>query len=240
MKATGFEFRQRFWIIGAIFWFGFLLYQVDRVNVAEYVAHRTFGANSARADWAERLIVFFGTFLVFLTALLRTWASAYLRTDVVQDPNLRAEKVLADGPYRYTRNPLYLGNVLLAIGMGLLASRAGFVFIVAGMLIFCLRLIGLEEANLCREQGKPYIEFCSRVPRLWPSFSPRLPASGLQPKWRQAFLGELFMWGFFVAMLVFAVTLNQRAFWTITALALLVYIARSYLVSWRRKSAQTE
>lgn len=33
------------------------------------------------------------------------WAFAYLRTDVVQDPNLRAEKVLADGPYRYVRNP---------------------------------------------------------------------------------------------------------------------------------------
>ena len=84
-----------------------------------------------------RSLLLFGAFLVLLTALIRTWASAYLRTDVVQDPNLRAETVLADGPYRYVRNPLYLGNILLAIGMGLLASRLGFAFIVLGMFIFC-------------------------------------------------------------------------------------------------------
>jgi hypothetical protein len=69
-------------------------------------------------------------------------ASAYLRADVVQDPNLHAEKVLADGPYRYVRNPLY---ILVAIGMGLLASRLEFAFIVLGMLVFCLWLIGLED-----------------------------------------------------------------------------------------------
>jgi len=35
MKATNFEFRQRFWIIMVIFWGGFWLYGVDQTNVVE-------------------------------------------------------------------------------------------------------------------------------------------------------------------------------------------------------------
>jgi protein-S-isoprenylcysteine O-methyltransferase Ste14 len=152
MKATEFESRHRFWIIGAIFWFGFLLYRVDQLNMAQSLVNRTVGENSAHADSVARSLLLFGPFLVLLTALLRTWASAYLRIDLVQDPNLRAERALADGPYRYMRNPLYLGNILLAIGMGLLASRVGFAFIL-GIIVFCLRLIALEEANLRREHS---------------------------------------------------------------------------------------
>jgi protein-S-isoprenylcysteine O-methyltransferase Ste14 len=234
MKATEPEFRYRFWIIGAIFWFGFLLYRVDRLNITQYLVNRTVGENSPHADLVARSLLLFGAFLVLLTALLRSWAAAYLRTDVVQDANLRAEKVLADGPYRYVRNPLYLGNIFLAVGMGLLASRLGFAFIVIGMFVFCLRLIGLEEANLTREQGESYLEFCRRVPRLWPALRPRVPASGLGPQWRQAFLGEMFMWGFFIAMLVFAITINQKAFFLIVGLALLLYIVRGYALAARK------
>ncbi len=235
MKATEFEFRYRFWLIGAIFWLGFLLYRVDHLNMAQYLVNRTVGENSPHADLVARSLLLFGAFLVLLTALLRTWASAYLRTDVVQDPNLRAETVLADGPYRHVRNPLYLGNIFLAIGMGLLASRVGFAFIVLGMLIFCLRLIGLEEANLAREQGEKYLAFCRRVPRLWPALRARVPASGLRAQWRQAFLGEMFVWGFFAAMLVFAITINQKAFFLIVAVALLLYIVRGYAMAARKK-----
>jgi protein-S-isoprenylcysteine O-methyltransferase Ste14 len=235
MKATEFEFRYRFWLIGAIFWFGFLLYRVDHLNMAQYLVNRTIGENSPHADLVARSLLLFGAFLVLLTALLRTWASAYLRTDVVQDPNLRAETVLADGPYRHVRNPLYLGNIFLAIGMGLLASRVGFAFIVVGMFVFCLRLIGLEEANLTHEQGESYLAFCRRVPRLWPALRARVPASGLRPQWRQAFLGEMFVWGFFAAMLVFAITINQKAFFLIVGVALLLYIVRGYAMAARKK-----
>ncbi|MFZ3217651.1 MAG: methyltransferase [Candidatus Acidiferrales bacterium] len=240
MKATNFEFRYRFWIIGAIFWIGFALYHFDHVNIVQYLTDRLVGPQSSHEEIVARAFLFFAALLVLLTALLRTWAAAYLRSDVVQDPNLRAEKVLADGPYRHMRNPLYLGTILLACGLGLLASRLGFAFIVIAMSVYCLRLIGLEEANLSREQGESYREFCQHVPRLWPSLSPRLPASGLQPQWKQAFLGELFMWGFFVAVMVFALTLNRNALWIIITIALLLYIVRSYVLVARRRFKQPE
>lgn len=236
MKATDFEFRNRFWIFGLIFGLGFWLYAVDHINVVQYLVNVTVGANSPHADLLARCGLGFAALLMLLTALLRTWATSYLRSDVMQDHDLRAEKVVASGPYRRVRNPLYLGNILMAVGMGLLASRLGFAVIVVGNTVFCLRLIGLEESNLQREQGESYREFCRRVPRLWPSLQPRLPDSGLKPHWGQAFLGELFIWGFFAAVAAFAATLNNRVLWTSMAVSLVLYIASSYFISWRKKS----
>jgi protein-S-isoprenylcysteine O-methyltransferase Ste14 len=236
MKATEFEFRNRFWIFGVIFGVGFWLYAVDHVNIVQYLVNITVGEHSPRADLLARCALAFAALLMLVTALLRTWATSYLRSDVMQDNNLRAEKVVASGPYRHVRNPLYLGNILMAFGMGLLASRVGFLLIVVANLIFCLRLIGLEESNLQKEQGESYIEFCRRVPRLWPSLQPRLPDSGLKPHWKQAFLGELFMWGFFAAVTVFAVTLNAKALWITMAVSIILYIASSYLIAARTKS----
>src|SRR5882757_2992199 len=43
-------------------------------------------------------------------ALLRTWATAYLDAAVVHDKRMRADQVVADGPFRYVRNPLYRGT----------------------------------------------------------------------------------------------------------------------------------
>jgi protein-S-isoprenylcysteine O-methyltransferase Ste14 len=239
MKATDFEFRNRFWIFGLIFGAGFWLYALDHVNSVQYLIKLSVGENSPHADLLARCALAFAALLTLLTALLRTWATSYLRADVMQDHDLRAEKLVASGPYRHVRNPLYLGNILLGFGMGFLASRVGFVVIVAGNLIFCLRLIGLEESNLQKEQGESYFEFCRRVPRLWPSLHARLPDSGLKPHWKQAFLGELFMWGFFAAVTAFAVTLNLKAFWITMAVSLVLYIASSYLISARKKSHPT-
>ncbi|MGC2805615.1 MAG: hypothetical protein WA211_05735, partial [Candidatus Acidiferrales bacterium] len=70
---------------------------------------------------------------------------------------------------------------------------------------------------------------------LWPALRARVPASGLRPQWRQAFLGEIFVWGFFAAMLVFAITINQKAFFLIVGLALLLYIVRGYALAARKK-----
>ncbi|MFZ0412787.1 MAG: isoprenylcysteine carboxylmethyltransferase family protein [Candidatus Acidiferrales bacterium] len=235
MKATQFEFRHRFWVIGFVFWVGFGLYAVDPLNVVQWVAERAAPGNNAKQMLIVHGLFCVGALLIFMAASLRTWAAAYLRSNVVQDPSLHAEKIVADGPYRHLRNPLYLGSILLALGMGLLASRVGFLVIVVGSAIVFLRLAGLEESTLDREHGEPYREFCKKVPRLWPALAPRLPAGGTEPRWRQAFLGEMFMWGFFLAVAAFAVTLNTKVTWTIVALALLVYIVRSYVLFYSRK-----
>lgn len=220
MRATEFEFRFRFFIIMALFIAGFWCYQLDPVNVSVMVAGWLmghpfqFGASSDRH--VVQAIMALGSVLAVLAALLRTWAAAYLQSEVVHDWKLHGEGLVADGPYRYVRNPLYLGGVLIAIGFGMAASRLGFVVMAGGLILFYCRLIAREESLLSETQGESYRQFLKAVPRLVPSFSPRVAAGGVVPRWGQAVMGETFMWLFAGALACFAATLSQRVFLTTT------------------------
>jgi hypothetical protein len=134
--------------------------------------------------------------------------AAYLRTAVVHDTAQHSDALVADGPFRYTRNPLYLASLPMAAGIGVSASRSGFVFLLVVNWIFVYRLIFREEESLLKSQGESYRAYCQAVPRFWPAFKPRVPPGNLKPKWGQAFAGESFVWLFGFAELLIAVTLN--------------------------------
>jgi hypothetical protein len=234
MRATDFEFRHRFWFIFLLFWAAFSAYFLDRRNAGEALA-RLVAAEPSRG--LLQGIFLGGALLVGLAALLRTWATAYLRTEIVHDSNLHTEGVVADGPFRHLRNPLYLGNLLLAVGMGLLASRLGFVILVLGNLFIILRLIGREEAELLANQGESYRAYYDAVPRLLPSPWPRVPAGGLAPRWLQGFLGEAFFWILFAGTLYFALTLEGRAILWVVLGGFAVYLAMLAVLKRRRAQA---
>src|SRR5580704_11227341 len=111
-RATEFEFRNRFWLIGGIFWLAFLCYVFDRLNATEWLARTLLGqanGESPALDRLEREIVWAGAALAVLAALVRSWAEAYLHSTVVHDAAIHSEKLVAEGPYRRVRNPLYFG-----------------------------------------------------------------------------------------------------------------------------------
>jgi protein-S-isoprenylcysteine O-methyltransferase Ste14 len=208
MRASDFEFRHRFWFFGGAFSLAFSGYFVQHYPMAWLVG---------RDAW--RWVLAGGAVLVALAAALRTWAAAYLKSDVVHDRSLHSDRLVADGPYRHLRNPLYLGTLLLALGFGLMAPPIGFAVLAVGATVFVLRLIGREEAELAQTQGDSYREFLRRVPKMLPAIAPRLPASGAAPQWKQAITGELFMWGMALALASYCVTLDLRVMWALMALA---------------------
>jgi len=216
LRATEFEFRYRFFIIAAIFTAGFWCYALDPVSVAVMAAGWLRGHSIHFAVLGDRhavqLILALGAALAVLAALIRSWGAAYLQSEVVHDWKLHGEELVADGPYRYVRNPLYLGGVMLAFGFAMAASRLGFVVMVGGLTLFYYRLIAREESLLSETQGESYRQFLKSVPRLVPSLRPRVAAGGLVPRWGQAVVGETFMWFFAVAAVCFAATLNERLF----------------------------
>ena len=155
MKATAFEFRHRSILNVIHFWIAFQLYSVDRINIVWAFVHW----NNPR-DFIARIVFGFAAVLLGLAATMRTWAAAYLRSEVVHDPAWHTETLVADGPYRHVRNPLYLGTFLMSVGLGFLASRSGFAVLAVGAAIRILRLIGREEAELEKQQGERFREFC--------------------------------------------------------------------------------
>jgi protein-S-isoprenylcysteine O-methyltransferase Ste14 len=241
VRASKFEFEQRFWIIGAFFWLAFSLYYFDKANTGAAFLHLvapSVDLDTPRGTFWLRIVFGCGALLVFLAALLRTWATAYLRAEVVHDTSQHSEALVADGPFRYVRNPLYLANLPMAAGIGVLASRLGWVVLVASMSLFCYRLILREESGLLQTQGESYRNYMEAVPRMWPSLTPRVPAGTGLPRWGQAIAAEMFFWLFGVAVLCFAVTLNFKLMWTVFASSFVVYFIATYIL--KKRAAQSK
>jgi hypothetical protein len=172
------------------------------------------------------------TVVIVLASMLRTWASAYLRSDVVHDMNLHNEGLVADGPYRYTRNPLYLGSLITVMGFALLAGRLGWFVMVGLMLWFTYRLIAREEAELVASQGDHFRAYCAAVPRFWPAIRPRIARGNAQPRWLQAFVGESLDWFLAAAVGAYALTLEHRYTYWICFPILVLYTIIQIL--WKR------
>lgn len=237
MKATLFEFQHRWWVIFFLFSLAFIAYLIDPVNSGQAIANglaKLRGIAATRND--IRVVFAFGAAMAVIAALWRTWGTSYLQAEVMRDARVRTERLLADGPYRRVRNPLYLGNIFLALGIGLMASRAGFVILSLGMTVFVLRLILREEDELLRDQGEAYRRYRAAVPRLLPSLVPRVPPAGNRPRWGQAFRAESMYWLLALAMAAFAVTLNILIFWGVFAAAL----AASFLLKRPREKPSSQ
>ena len=235
VRATSFEFKHRFWIICAMYFTGFVLSAVDHtpfIVALRHIIAPSIERGSAESEMFARIVILSGALLVFLSAALRTWGASYLRTSIVHDTMQHSESLVADGPFRYTRNPLYLANVPMAAGIGVLASRAGFIFLVLANWIFVYRLIFREEEALLRSQGESYRAYFQSVPRFWPSLRPRVPASGRLPHWGQAIGGESFVWLFGIAELFVAITLRPNAALIVFPLG---FIAHLTITRWIQK-----
>jgi hypothetical protein len=144
---------------------------------------------------------------------------------------VKTASLVADGPYRFVRNPLYFANVLLAIGMGTMASRSGFVVLNVLMVLFSYRLILREESELASAQGSGYDAYRARVPRLLPVLGPRTPSAGRRPRWADGFKAEAWYWGFAAAVTAFAATLSVKWFFVM----LVASIAALWLVTSRSR-----
>lgn len=101
-----------------------------------------------------------GVILCFTGAVLRFWASGYLRKD---------RRPAVGGPYAFVRNPLYLGTYLMAVGVAL--SIENWILLASVTVFFALIyhfIILDEETKLRKIFGAPYLTYCSTVPRFFP------------------------------------------------------------------------
>lgn len=90
---------------------------------------------------------------------VRAWAAGCLAKN---------QQLATSGPYAYTRNPLYLGTLLVAAGL-VIAARSvwlGLLFAAVFLLVY-LPVIQLEEQHL-RRLFPAYARYAAQVPMLWP------------------------------------------------------------------------
>lgn len=99
---------------------------------------------------------------------LRAWAAGCLAKN---------QQLATGGPYAHTRNPLYIGTLLVAAGLSM-ASRSLFLALLfaAVFLLIYLPVIQNEEQHL-RKIFPDYAGYAERVPALWPRLKPAVKES---------------------------------------------------------------
>ena len=210
MKASAFEFRFRYLIHTIVYVLGFTTPWNKWLHLDTNPTWRLLVAWCVRQlrlnfGVASIAVLVLGILFALVAAWLRTRGAAYLGSGVVKDSSMHGDTIVAAGPYRYMRNPLYLGTFLHTLALALLMQPSGALFSIVVIGLVQLRLIGGEEAFLSAKLGEPYRAYCAAVPRIVPSLRPRVPESTAKPSWGLGFLGEIYMWGVVVAFVVFLV-----------------------------------
>ena len=81
-----------------------------------------------------------------------------------------AEELVTTGSFNHCRNPLYVGNILMLLGVGILANSLLYVAIVIPLFILIYHSIVLAEENFLQKKfGQQFIDYCNRVNRWIPS-----------------------------------------------------------------------
>ena len=131
-----------------------------RIRVPLGFAFAAFYLWVARPSWTFLLL---GTVVAIPGIALRAFASGHVKKN---------EELTTSGPYAYTRNPLYLGSLIMALGFAI-AARSVVVLVVMLVMFFAIYLpvIRSEEAYL-RETFPAFDDYARRVPRLVPRLRP--------------------------------------------------------------------
>ncbi len=81
-----------------------------------------------------------------------------------------AEGLVTEGIFKHCRNPLYVGNILMLLGVGILANSLVYVAIVIPVFLFIYQAIVLAEEHFLRGKfGAGFDEYCKQVNRWWPN-----------------------------------------------------------------------
>jgi protein-S-isoprenylcysteine O-methyltransferase Ste14 len=114
--------------------------------------------------------VLFGGLVGALGLWLRTYAAGYLH---------KQEVLTVTGPYAFTRNPLYLGSAILALGAAI-ATRSWIStsILLVYFAVFYFMVMRREEKELRLRHGAAFDEYARAVPLFLPRLSPaKLPGS---------------------------------------------------------------
>lgn len=134
-----------------------------------------------------------GFCLVSLGELLRLWGVAIAGSETRTTGPVGGSFLITTGPFAYVRNPLYLGNLLMYVGIGIMAAVP--ILALAALMFFFAQyslIVSLEEEYLLKVYGDEFVRYCTHVPRFFPSIRKYAGGSSNQPglDWKRGLISE--------------------------------------------------
>ncbi len=158
IQIGNFFFKYRNWLF-------IVLYLLLFIPSPPIFGQKTFGENYY---WIP---ITLGLFITVLGQLIRgiTIGLAYIVRGG-KDKKVYAEGLVTEGIFSHVRNPLYVGNILMLLGVGVLANSAIYVGIIIPIFLFIYQCIVLAEENFLRGKfGAGFDEYTKKVHRWIPN-----------------------------------------------------------------------
>jgi protein-S-isoprenylcysteine O-methyltransferase Ste14 len=116
-----------------------------------------------------------GFFIALIGELIRFWGVSWAGSETRTTGSVGGSNLIISGPFAYLRNPLYVGNILMYTGLGVM-SFALFPYLqLVGIVFFILQyhlIVGEEESFLQKKFGEQYKRYVANVPRFFPRITP--------------------------------------------------------------------
>lgn len=124
-----------------------------------------------------------------------------------KDKKVYAEHLVSTGIFSHCRNPLYVGNILMLLGVGILANSLIYVAVIMPLFLFIYQAIVLAEENFLRGKfGADFDAYCAKVNRWIPSLKGiSATFSSMEFNWKRWVLKEYttqFIWLAGIALLI--------------------------------------
>lgn len=115
-----------------------------------------------------------GLALALLGEALRFWGVSIVGSETRTTGAVGATNLITDGPFGHVRNPLYVGNIMMYVGCGIMSNALAPWLSVAAFLWFALQyhlIVSREEEHLRQAFGSEYETYVRNVPRFLPRLS---------------------------------------------------------------------
>lgn len=117
--------------------------------------------------YLDNLIIILGIILYLVGVSLAVWAKITMKSKwgLPAEHNIkRQNKIVKAGPFKFSRNPIYVGLILVVLGYSL-ALRSLTIILVPFIALYFYQVILKEEKLLTKHFGKEYLEYKSKVKR---------------------------------------------------------------------------
>ncbi|MDI6767322.1 MAG: isoprenylcysteine carboxylmethyltransferase family protein [Bacteroidota bacterium] len=149
--------------------------------VMAIVAHPTFTS----------MLVGFG--FVLIGEAIRLWGVSYAGSETRTTGQVGATALITTGPFSRVRNPLYLGNMTMYFGLGIMANTP--LLAIVGLFYFFFQytlIVSLEEESLFKKFPEEYLRYYQSVPRFIPTIKKYSGGGHPQPavNWKGGIISE--------------------------------------------------
>ena len=166
-----------------------------------------------------------------------------------KDRRVYAEDLVTTGIFSHCRNPLYVGNILILVGLGIASNSLLFMAVFTPLFLFFWQAIVLAEENYLRNKfGEQYDEYCKKVNRWLINFNGLgKTLRSMEFKWKRVIIREYnstYIWMTGAVLIVmkhsyfhddrFEFRKNLPVFISILVLLLLLYLFARYLKKSRK------